>query len=77
MVKRSTNDVLIAKLTGIVNLDGERYPIRAGITRVRAGHALARAHPELFDPADVGIHYDVEQATAAPGEARAAAGDGT
>ena len=38
--------------------------------RVRNGHDLLKCHAEFFKPADDGIMYDVEQATAAPGERR-------
>jgi hypothetical protein len=68
--KPDPGDILISKVTGFV--DG--LPVRAGITRVRAGHAMAKNHPELFEAVDVLVHYDVEQATAAPGEHRGASG---
>ena len=38
--------------------------------RVRKGHELLKKYPEYFDAADVDVAYDVEQATAAPGEKR-------
>jgi hypothetical protein len=37
-------------------------------TYVREGHWLLEKYPELFRP--VRVQYDVEQATAAPGERR-------
>lgn len=49
-------------------VDGKRTMVRKGVTRVREGHELLRENPERFKPIDV--HYDVEQATAAPAEKR-------
>ena len=69
--RRNPDDnILIAVDSAIVNLDGVMYELHRGITRVRASHELAKAHPDLFKLIDV--HYDVEQATAAPGEKRGA-----
>lgn len=71
MARRRNPDeqILIATTSGVwVDADGVEYPYFRGITRVRAVHPLARAVPDAFKPVDV--HYDVEQATAAPGEKR-------
>jgi hypothetical protein len=38
--------------------------------RVRTGHAVIRQCPDMFEPIDTHVHYDVEQTTAAPGELR-------
>lgn len=38
--------------------------------RVRAGHSLLREQGSFFEPVDTTVQYDVEQATAAPGERR-------
>lgn len=62
------NEILIAIDSGVVNVDGEMYPVTRGVTRVRAAHPLAKAAPGLFKPIEV--HYDIEQATSAPGELR-------
>ncbi len=62
--------VLIARESGTVQLGGEVYPIVKDVTRVRAAHPIAKAAPHLFKPLDV--HYDIERATAAPGELRGA-----
>jgi hypothetical protein len=61
-------EILIAVDSGAVTVEGREYIVHKGITRVRAAHPLAKAMPDLFKPIDV--HYDVEQATAAPGEKR-------
>lgn len=38
--------------------------------RVRKGHELLDKYPEYFEAADQNVAYDVEQATASPGEKR-------
>lgn len=50
--------------------EGETSPIRKGETRVRDGHPLLKKYADYFEPADSNVHFDVEQATAAPGEKR-------
>lgn len=62
----------VAKTDFVCDLDGVQEFIRAGQTRVRAGHRLLERYAECFEPADVGVEFDVEQATAAPGERRGA-----
>lgn len=64
------SDVYVATETGFVHVGDTDLPIRKGITRVRAGHALLKAAPGLFEPVEEDIEYDVEKATAAPGEKR-------
>lgn len=61
-------DILIAVESGIAHVGGEECVVRRGITRARRGHPLVAATPNWWKPIDV--HYDVEQATAAPGEKR-------
>lgn len=71
MARRRNPDqeILIATVSGIwVDRDGTEYPYFQGQTRVRASHPLAKAVPGAFKTLDV--HYDVEQATDAPGERR-------
>lgn len=62
------SDIYIATESAMLDYDGVPTPIHAGHTRVRGGHVLLEQYPEFFEPIDV--HYDVEQATAAPGEKR-------
>lgn len=61
--------ILIARDSGVVEIKGESFTVTRAVTRIRADHPLAKAAPHLFTELDV--HYDVEQATAAPGEKRA------
>lgn len=49
-------------------IDGEPINVQKGITRVREGHPLMAGREGFFKELDV--QYDVEQATAAPGELR-------
>jgi hypothetical protein len=63
-------DVYIAKESGSAEVDGRTLTFTKGITRVRAGHPLLKGREGLFEPVDDVVHYDVEQATAAPGEKR-------
>lgn len=44
----------------------------AGETRAREGHPILLRFPHLFEP--IRVHYDIEQATAAPGEQRGQVG---
>lgn len=61
-------DVYVCKESGAFEYDGDMVVVHKGVTRVRAGHPILDAHPELFE--EITVHYDVEQATAAPGEKR-------
>ena len=66
-------NIFIATQTGVTDIDGTRYTFEAGVTRVRAGHALLKACPNCFKPAGENVTYDVvEAATANPGQLRGA-----
>lgn len=65
-------DIYIARETFICEIDGVQYNVNRG-ERVRAGHRLLDEQRERFDPVDDTVTYDVEQATAAPGEKRGVA----
>lgn len=54
-------EILICKTSSVVDVDGVPTPIFAGRTRVRAGHQIAREHPELFEP--IGVDYEVDENT--------------
>lgn len=71
MAPRSRNqaDIYVAKTSFACELDGEPVQVTAG-ERIRVGHPLLRAQPGHFEPVDSTVHYDVEQATAGPGERR-------
>jgi hypothetical protein len=60
--------VYVARSSGVVNIDGQIHRYVQGQTRVRAGHPLLKARPDKFVPLQ--LDYEVEQATAAPGEKR-------
>ncbi len=60
--------IFVARETCTTDIDGEVYTVRRGVTRVRGSHPLVKLNPHLFEPVDA--HYDIEQATAAPGEKR-------
>lgn len=62
--------IFVASQSGSADVDGETMVFVRGVTRVREGHALLAAVPDYFVPVDEEIHYDVERATAAPGEKR-------
>lgn len=59
-------DLVVARTSGVVMHEGRRLPLRRGQTIARATHPIVTAHPSLWQP--LTVHYDVEQATAAPGE---------
>lgn len=40
----------------------------AGITRIREGHPIMEGREHLFEP--ITVHYELERATANPGEKR-------
>ena len=61
-------DVYVCKESGAFEFGGDMVVVKQGFTRVRAGHPMLAAHPELFE--EITVHYDVERATAAPGEKR-------
>lgn len=67
--KYPERDVLIATDSGIwTDPDGTEYMFLAGVTRVRAGHPLALAMADSFEPIDV--HYDLERFHGEPTETR-------
>lgn len=69
--KRAEPDIYVATTAFSCELDGEPVVVTAG-ERIRRGHPLLRKQPDYFEPVDATVQYDVEQATAAPGELRAA-----
>ena len=64
------SSIYIAKQSGFCEIDGHVVPFTKGVTLVRAGHPLLKRAGAHFEPVSDRVHYDVEQATAAPGEQR-------
>ncbi len=60
--------IWVAKESFATNLDGAEITVLAGRTRVRDGHPLLRGREQFFER--LTVHYEIEQATAAPGERR-------
>jgi hypothetical protein len=67
--RKSRPEIYIAKRSFSCEIDGEPVFVVKG-ERARAGHPILRVCAEHFEPADEYVRYDVEQATAAPGERR-------
>lgn len=64
------NDVMVAIQSGSAEIDGVEVSFERDRTRVARGSALAKAQPHAFAQADEGLAFEIEQATAAPGEKR-------
>lgn len=65
--------ILVACESGSALVGDETYTFVRGVTRIRADHPLALSNPDYFEAVSEHVHYDVEQATRAPGEKRAGA----
>lgn len=61
-------DLYVARESFATRLDGVDISVVAGKTIVREGHELLDRFPDFFELVEA--HYEVEQATAAPGEKR-------
>lgn len=72
MPRPRSDAVFVATETFMCEIDGEQIVVQRGETRVRSGHKLLSKYRGYFQPAEMGVHFDVEQATAAPGEKRGA-----
>lgn len=66
--QESNDDMMVATDTGTALVDGEMHDFKRGVTRARRGSSLVKAIPGLWKPLEA--HYDIERATAAPGEKR-------
>lgn len=60
--------IYVATEDFVADLDGVPIEVHKGRTRVREGHALLKGREELFAP--ITVDFEVERATAAPGEKR-------
>lgn len=69
---RNSGRVYVARESGSAEVDGESLAFVKGVTRVREGHPLLKGREGLFELADERVHYEVEAASAAPGEKRGA-----
>jgi hypothetical protein len=67
--KPLTRDVFTPTESFTADVDGTPASFVPNKTFVREGHPILDQFPLLFKP--VRVQYDVEQATAAPGEVRA------
>ncbi len=66
--RKQPSIIYIATESFIANVDGVEERVTAGMTTVREGHPLLRGHEQSFTP--MKVDYEIEQATAAPGERR-------
>jgi hypothetical protein len=64
------SDILVATETFSTEIDGTLFTVHKGQTRVREDHPLVKQNPAYFRALDNSVHYDIEQATKAPGEKR-------
>lgn len=67
--QRSRVNLFVAMESFVATVDGTPVAVKEG-DLVREGHDLLRGREEMFAPADDHVRFDVEQATAAPGETR-------
>src|SRR5688500_3216180 len=66
--RKDPAEIMVARDTGSIDVDGVPHFIRRNVTRVRVDHPVYKAAPHLFKKLEA--HYDVEQMTRAPGEKR-------
>lgn len=60
--------VFVPRESFVADIDGVPVSFREGQTRVREGHEILDTYGHLFE--EIRVQYEVEQATAAPGELR-------
>lgn len=65
---KSQGQIFVARETFMTEVDGAPVAVHANVTRVREGHPLLSGREHMFAPLEV--HFEVEQATKAPGEKR-------
>jgi hypothetical protein len=54
----------------VTDIDGERYIVNKGTTRVSSGHILVQRYPHLFKSVSQDLSFGDEMATENPGEQR-------
>ncbi len=69
-MKAPVPDVLVAKKSFVVTIDGKLHRFRKGVTHVAAGHPILKGREHLFEPAKIDVHYGVVTTAAEPGEER-------
>lgn len=62
-------DLYMARESFATTLDGDIVSVSKG-DLVRAGHPIMKGREDQFEPAEGYVRFDIEQATAAPGEVR-------
>lgn len=62
--------VLEAKEGFVCDINGERYIVNEKMTRIDSSHPLNQHYPQHFQPVADHLTYNVEAATAEPGEQR-------
>jgi hypothetical protein len=67
--KFKPDDVLVAHLSGVAIVDGERIHVKRGLSHFRGDDPVVKALPDWFRVIEV-RRPKVEQATAAPSEER-------
>lgn len=60
--------IMVARDSGVADIDGVAYPIHKGVTRVDSEHPLVRSNPDMWE--ELTLTYEIETATKAPGEKR-------
>jgi hypothetical protein len=63
-------DIYVATESFSTVIGDEHYAVVKKQTRVRGDHVLLDACPEYFKPVEDELSFEVERATAAPGEKR-------
>jgi hypothetical protein len=64
--------VYVATESFVADVDGIPQMVYRGQTRVREGHALVLRNPSFFKLVDEDVQYEIETASAEPGEQRRA-----
>jgi len=62
--------VYVANQTFVADVDGVPQTFKRGVTLVREGHSVMKGREQYFDLRKDVVHWEVEAATAAPGEKR-------
>lgn len=56
--------IYVATQSGFITVNGNEVPLISGVTRVREGHDILKARPDMFR--ELTVHYDLETARQAP-----------